>query len=199
MREYETVYLLKPDLPSDQLSTLKEKFTQTITKGEGHMLSQGDWGKRKLAYDLKKNRYGHYIYLQYLSTGPIVSNLERLLKLDDSVLKFLTVKLADKVDVEERLKNLGEAPLAPEEPAPSRAQESPQYRRGDRGDRGDRPYRDRDRDRGEGDHRSSPRPSAERSPSESKPKEKEASKEASKEVPKEAPTEAPKETPKEEA
>lgn len=158
MREYETVYLLKPDLPVEQLSALKEKFSTAISKGEGHILSVGDWGKRKLAYDLKKNRYGHYIYLQYLSDGSLVKNLERLLKLDDSVLKFITVKLAEHVSTDERLKNKGEAPLPPEEIAPARPPESSSYRRG-QGSEGS--------DRGGGDFRRSGSSSADQEPAES--------------------------------
>ena len=113
MREYETVYLLKPDLPEDQLSTVKDKYTKTISEAKGHLLSQGDWGKRKMAYDVKKNHHGHYIYLRYLGEEGLVSNLERLLRIEDNVLKFLTVKLADDIDVKARTKEAKNRKLLP--------------------------------------------------------------------------------------
>jgi small subunit ribosomal protein S6 len=140
MREYETVFLLKPDLPTEQISTLKDKFVKAITKGSGQLVTQGDWGKRKLAYDIKKLSHAHYIYLQYICGGKVVHNLERLLKLDDAVLKFLTVKLADEVDPEKRLAEGKPAPEAPDSALPERAPEP--VRRGgfssDRGRRHDR-------------------------------------------------------------
>lgn len=137
MREYETVFLLKPDLPTEQISTLKDKFVKAITQGSGQLVTQGDWGKRKLAYDIKKLSHAHYIYLQYLCSGEVVHNLERLLKLDDAVLKFLTVKLTDEVDPEKRLAEGKPAPEAPDSALPERAPE-PMRRGGPSGDRGRR-------------------------------------------------------------
>lgn len=129
MREFETIYLLKPDLPAEQLATIKEKISNTIKKGEGHVLSHADWGKRKLAYYVKKFRHAQYFYLQFLDSGAHVGELERILKFDDNVLKFLTVKLKDEVKVEERLAEAGKEPLPPEEPfSYQRPAESTPYR-----------------------------------------------------------------------
>jgi small subunit ribosomal protein S6 len=130
MREYETVYLLKPDLPPDQLSAIKDKFTHVIAEAKGHLLSQGDWGKRKLAYDVQKNHHGHYIYLRYLGPEGLVGQFERLLGIEDSVMKFLTVRLSDEVNVQERLAKKEEAPAAPEEVFAGRAPEGGPWRRG---------------------------------------------------------------------
>jgi len=115
MREYETIYILKPDLPADQISTVKEKIDGVLKKGKAHILSHADWGKRKLAYPVQKLRHAHYFYLQYLVLGPEISELERILKFDDSVLKFLTVKLTDNVNVEERVAKGGEGKPPPED------------------------------------------------------------------------------------
>ena len=133
MREYETVYLLKPDLPPDQLTTIKDKFTHVITGAQGHVLSQGDWGKRKLAYEVDKHQHGHYIYLRYLGPEGLVNQLERLLNIEDTVLKFLTVRLSDQINVQERLAKKDEAPLAPEEVHGARPVDSGPWRRGGRG------------------------------------------------------------------
>lgn len=130
MREYETVYLLKPDLPPDQLTAIKDKFNHVITEAKGHVLSLGDWGKRKLAYDVQKSQYGHYIYLRYLGPEGLVNQVERLLGIEDSVMKFLTVRLSDEVDVQERLAKKGDAPPPPEEVHGGRGMDAGFGRRG---------------------------------------------------------------------
>jgi small subunit ribosomal protein S6 len=130
MREYETVYLLKPDLPPEQLSAVKDKFTHVIAEAKGHVLSQGDWGKRKLAYEVQKNHHGHYIYLRYIGAEGLVNQLERLLGIEDSVMKFLSVRLSDEVNVQERLAKKEEAPPAPEEAHHARPMDSGPWRRG---------------------------------------------------------------------
>ncbi|MCC7345572.1 MAG: 30S ribosomal protein S6 [Deltaproteobacteria bacterium] len=141
MREYETIYVLKPDLPGDQVKTIQEKLKDIITKGGGHILHHVDWGKRRLAYRVEKFTQAQYLYLQYLDQGASVAELERILKYDDRVLKFLTVKVDEKVNQAERLARAGEAPLPPEEVF----HEEPVY---------DRPPRDRygDRRHHEGGH-----------------------------------------------
>lgn len=115
MREYETIYVLKPDLPGDQVKGLQEKLKEIITKAAGHILHHVDWGKRRLAYRVEKFQQAQYLYLQYLDRGVSVAEIERILKNDDRVLKFLTVKLEEKVNQEERLARAGEAPPVPEE------------------------------------------------------------------------------------
>ena len=150
MREYETIYLLKSDLPPEQLSEIKDKFNHNIVQSSGHMLATGDWGKRKLAYDIKKNRYAHYIYLRYLCGGEVVHNLERLLKIEDSVLKFLTVRLREVENAEELKSQTTAEQAAPEEVMSGRSDSGPS-RRGDSGDGyrregGRREYSSRDSD-----------------------------------------------------
>ncbi len=115
MREYETVYVLKPELTNDLTQGLQEKLADIIQKQEGKVLSQADWGKRKLAYRLQKFRQGQYFYLQFLDKGSAVSEIERILKYDDKVLRFLTVKVQDEMNVEERLSKPVPPPSPPEE------------------------------------------------------------------------------------
>lgn len=186
MRQYETIYLLKADLPPDQLTEIKEKFTKNLSGGSSHILSQGDWGKRKLAYDIEKNRYAHYIYLRYLTTGDVVHNLERLLKIEDSVLKFLTVRLDEVENVEELLGQDTQDTAAPEEVVGARADSGPPRRgRDSRGSEGGRP------DRRGSDSRGSDSNASESKASETKAPESKAAEAKSEKVkPKDAPSEA---------
>ncbi len=100
--EYETIYVVKPELPEDALGALNEKIQGIISKNEGETLTFDDWGKRKLAYPIQKNSKGHYIYLNFVGPTNLVAELERHLRIEDNLLRFLTVKLGFDVDVESR-------------------------------------------------------------------------------------------------
>lgn len=92
-REYETVCVLKPDLPAARLVRVKEKVGKIITDQGGELLVDKDWGKRKLAYKIEKNQFGHYLYFNYNGSGVFISDLERTLKYEEDVIRYLTVKL----------------------------------------------------------------------------------------------------------
>jgi small subunit ribosomal protein S6 len=135
MREYETIYVLKPDLPADQVKVLRDKVQDIIERAEGKVLHHVDWGKRRLAYKVEKFQQAQYLYLQYLDKGLSIAEIERILKNDDKVIKFLTVQVEEKVNVEDRLASAGEAPTAPEElvrEEPSHDRYPPRERYGDR-------------------------------------------------------------------
>lgn len=103
MKEYETLYLVLPDLPADKIEELNHKLAEAIKHHQGHVLTQFNWGKKRLAYRVGKHHHGIFIYLNYLAAGDTVAEVERILKYDDNILKFITVKLEDEVEVEKRL------------------------------------------------------------------------------------------------
>ena len=100
--EYETTYLIKPELPDDAVKAVLEKVTGIIENHSGSILLTDDWGKRKLAYPIQKHTRGHYFYVSYVSGPDLIAELERNLRIDDNLLRFLTVKVGDDVDVEAR-------------------------------------------------------------------------------------------------
>ena len=106
--EYETIYVMKPEVPEDTLRAIHEKLDGIIERFQGHILVRDDWGKRKLAYPVKKNSKGHYLYVNYLGPTDLVLELERNLRIDANLLRFLTVKLDVDVDVEEKLAQAAE-------------------------------------------------------------------------------------------
>ncbi len=112
MNEYETVYVLAPALNATTIENIKSKLEGVIKKDGGHVLIHGEWGKRRLAYHMGKHQNGHYFYLQYLSPGGTVGGIERNLKYDESVLRFITVKLSERVNVDEKLKKEYHLPRA---------------------------------------------------------------------------------------
>lgn len=102
LNEYETIYIARPDLTEDVMSKITTRFEAVITDNAGTILVNEDWGKRKLAYIISKHQRGHYIYLNYVAPATLVAEVERTLGLEDQLLRFLTVKLEDNVEIEAR-------------------------------------------------------------------------------------------------
>ena len=102
LNEYETIYVARPDLTDDVMNKLNERFQGVVTDNAGTLLVAEDWGKRKLAYSIAKHARGHYIYLNYCGPSAIVAEVERTLGLEDQLLRVLTVKLEEDVDVDAR-------------------------------------------------------------------------------------------------
>ncbi len=100
MRRYETLFIITPDSSDDELKTIFEKFQTVVTTRKGQMLSYEEQGKKKLAYDIKRHGKGHYVLMNYLGPADIVAEVERNLRLDERILAYITVKLADQVDPE---------------------------------------------------------------------------------------------------
>jgi small subunit ribosomal protein S6 len=125
MNEYETLYLLIPELASEKVEEINHKLSELIKSQGGQVLTLFNWGKKRLAYRVGKYPQGIYIYLNYLSPGTVITELERILKYDDNVLKFITVKVADQVNVEERVKEKRDLILTSIEDVSERPQEGP--------------------------------------------------------------------------
>ena len=93
MKRYETIYIANPNLEDDALKEVVAKFSDIIEKKKGSIVKIDDWGKRKLAYEVKRFDKGHYVLLDFCGLPEAVTELERNLKLDDRILKYLTVKI----------------------------------------------------------------------------------------------------------
>ncbi len=102
MREYETVVITKADLPESRITQTGEKIKTIIEKHDGRLFYARSMGRRALAYPIKKQSKGVYTCLDYAAQGTAVSELERMLRIDDTVLRFLTVVKNEEVDVEAR-------------------------------------------------------------------------------------------------
>jgi small subunit ribosomal protein S6 len=96
-REYETIYVLRPDAGREASENISTRVLDVISKQHGSLTRVENWGYRKLAYPVRKHGRGVYVYLKYVGDGKLVSELERNLRLQDVVLKFQTVKISDKI------------------------------------------------------------------------------------------------------
>ncbi len=91
MHEYETVFILDPGLDENQVNDEVEKTSNLISANGGTILEVQRWGRKRLAYEINKKRDGVYTLIKHESTGDTVKELERRLRLNDSVMRVLTV------------------------------------------------------------------------------------------------------------
>ncbi len=91
LREYETTFIIDAHLPVAQIDAIIEKVTKHIENNGGKVRLVDRWGKRRLAYEIAKKQYGYYVYIRFAAKGSFIKELEREFKLDDSILRFLTV------------------------------------------------------------------------------------------------------------
>jgi small subunit ribosomal protein S6 len=110
MRKYETIFILDPDLEEEQSHSVIDKVKGIITKTNGEILKIEDWGKRKLAYEVKKKSKGHYILIHFLGSPSLLNELERNFRVMDAVIKFQSVRLG------ERQTSSTEVPIQEESP-----------------------------------------------------------------------------------
>lgn len=98
-REYETIYIMKPDIDADSAERVGSRLSEVIGRENGRLTKVETWGRRRLSYDIRKHRRGVYVYLKYLGTGRVVSEVERNLRLLDGVIKYQTVLVRNDVEV----------------------------------------------------------------------------------------------------
>ena len=93
MAFYETVFILRQDLTTQQVDDIVRDFKAIATEGKGKILKEENWGLRPLAYKINKNKKGHYILLETDAPSAAIAELERKLGLNENVLRFMTVRL----------------------------------------------------------------------------------------------------------
>src|SRR5574342_902205 len=126
-REYETIYLLKPETPDDQVEEIKERLRGVVSREGGKVIRFTNQGKRKTAFPVAKNNKALYVHCLYLGKPGLVAELERNLKMIDSVTKFQSVKVAEDVDFDARQveADVKIAPVEDEKPREERAEFTP--------------------------------------------------------------------------
>jgi small subunit ribosomal protein S6 len=89
---------LRPDIDADGAEKIGSRVAEVIARESGRLTKVESWGRRRLAYDIKKHRRGVYLCLKYLGSGKVVSEVERNLRLSDAVLKYQTVLVRSDVE-----------------------------------------------------------------------------------------------------
>jgi small subunit ribosomal protein S6 len=125
MRVYEELFIVKPDAAEEEIEQIVEQVRSLIVSGGGVVDKVDKWGLRKLAYRVQKQHEGYYVLFQFSSSPEAVKEIERRLRVSDLVLKFLTVRIDEKLKRLEKRKKQREAraarkpvQAAPAPPAP---------------------------------------------------------------------------------
>ncbi|MDR3630761.1 MAG: 30S ribosomal protein S6 [Desulfocapsaceae bacterium] len=101
MRRYETIFILRPTIGEEQINTIIDNTTKIIQSDKGQIIESDKWGVKKLAYPIKKETLGFYVFFDYAGTPEAVSEIERKFRIDDAVLRYLSVKTADAITAEQ--------------------------------------------------------------------------------------------------
>ena len=112
MHEYETVFILDPGLDEAQVNDEVEKTSNLITANGGTILEVQRWGRKRLAYEINKKRDGVYTMIKHESSGDTVKELERRLRLNESVMRVLTVIAGPEWEIASEGENTGINPIA---------------------------------------------------------------------------------------
>ncbi len=100
MRHYEITYILRPNLGEDQFNEIIERTNAIVTNDDGSVIDIDHWGIKKLAYEIKKEVQGYYVLMNFAAHGTTINEIERIFRIDDNVLRYLTIKLADAIDAD---------------------------------------------------------------------------------------------------
>lgn len=117
MKVYETICIVKTSVSDDELSTLIAKIRGVIEKQGGEVLKVENWGKKKLAYEVHKEKKGTYILQRFRGPGSVVAELERQYRVEDTVIKFLIVACDVKLLAEEMARESAGAQVTAGSPA----------------------------------------------------------------------------------
>ena len=124
INEYELTLILRPDLDEATTTGILDKFESLITDSEGTLLVRDDWGQRKMAYEIQDHQKGRYVLEKFLASPTLISELERRIRLEERIIRFLTVRKPGSVDVDARLTEAAEERAKLAEEAAKRAAEA---------------------------------------------------------------------------
>jgi len=109
MRRYESTVIIDPDISAENRIPLLEKIKDLIPQKNGFLVKLDEWGNQKLAYAIMKKNRGYYVRLDYCGTGLLVSEMERFFRIDDRVLKFMTILLDKNADLDKIKEDMAKA------------------------------------------------------------------------------------------
>ncbi|HHO42501.1 MAG TPA: 30S ribosomal protein S6 [Epsilonproteobacteria bacterium] len=101
MNCYETLFVVKPTLTEEEITSQIQKVKDALAKENGTLLATNDMGMRKLAYPVDKHLRGYYTVFYYQVDGASIAEIERNLKVNENIIKFLTIKYSKKHEVKQ--------------------------------------------------------------------------------------------------
>ncbi len=116
MRLYETTFLIAPNLPEEEAEQLIEKMAGIVSEKKGKMINVDKWGKRRLAYPIKKFEDAVYVFFLYKGDVDIPMELERNFKQTEAVIRYLTIKMEERENIRRTKKGTSRAGATPRDP-----------------------------------------------------------------------------------
>lgn len=95
MKTYELLYVIRPDLDDEAIAAAVDKFTEVVNNNGGADVAVDKWGKRRLAYEINDYREGFYVLMNFNGEARTAQEVERVMKISDTVVRFLTTKKED--------------------------------------------------------------------------------------------------------
>jgi len=95
LNAYETIYIVKPTLSEEEITKISEKIKALIEKDGGEIISTDSFGKKRLAYEVRKEKRGIFLILHFKATPPILKELEQTFRLSETIIKYLTIKIRE--------------------------------------------------------------------------------------------------------
>jgi len=96
MRNYEVMFILKPDLEEEVIAKFIDRYSAIITDGGGELVSVDKWGKRRLAYEINDLQEGYYVLITFKSEPAVVAELDRVMKIADEMMRFMIINKDEK-------------------------------------------------------------------------------------------------------
>lgn len=96
LNKYESIYIINPNVDAEGIKGLVEKFNALIESEGGKVTETNEWGMKKLAYPINRLTQGYYVLVNFEAKPEFIDELERVYKITDSVIKFITVRKEDK-------------------------------------------------------------------------------------------------------
>ena len=96
MNYYENTFVVDAQLPDDVIQEEVNKFQAAVSENGGKILHFEEWGNRRLAYEIRKRTQGYYVFMQFSAPVTLIAELERAFRLDESILRYLTILIDEK-------------------------------------------------------------------------------------------------------
>ena len=125
MRRYETFIILDPDLSEDLRRPVIERVKEIMTQMGGTLLRMEEWGSRRLAYTIGKKERGYYVRFDFCGSGQLVAEVERFFRIDERVLKHMSVLLDSEPNLERIQEEMAKAEAAAQKPSETAATITP--------------------------------------------------------------------------
>lgn len=117
LREYEMTIISRADLPESESAKLLGKYESLMTADGGEILKKDAWGSKKIAFAMKKHHRGVYTNYDFVGTSANLAEMERLMRIDEGVLRYMSVFLGENVDPTQRKEQIAKAATAAREAA----------------------------------------------------------------------------------